>query len=69
MTRPKIKTYDPSDLYRYAHVKRDGIWLTLQRLDGELHCWTRHPTDLVEQLKAHETVLAFEHRSRWGEVT
>lgn len=60
--RPKIKTYQPGDVYSYAHLKRDGIWLELcggQSAGKSAGCWTRHPTNLYDQLSHHPTVHNF----------
>lgn len=56
--RPKIGVYRPGDDYRYAHLKRDGIWLTLQCRDRVSRAMTRHPTDITAQL-SHPTLYAF----------
>jgi hypothetical protein len=72
MTRPKIKTYREGDTYRFAHLKRDGIWLTLHTIDtmpngAEVHCLTRHPIpekgDVTHQLLGHPTLTAFMDRT------
>lgn len=59
--RPKIKTYRPGDVYRYAHLKRDGIWVTL----CSQGCITRHPDgehDLHEHLEHHPVIKQFFNR-------
>ena len=64
--RPKIKTFDASRSYQYAHLKRDGIWLELSGGQGAgplQGCWTRHPTDLYHQLSHHPTVMEFFRRA------
>ena len=52
--RPKIKTYKTGDVRRYAHLKRDGIMLTLDyREERTCKALTRHPDgahDIAEQL-------------------
>lgn len=62
MSRPKIATYNPekSRGYKYAHLKRDGIWIELRNdAGGVTTCWTRNPTNVTEQLIPHPTVQAF----------
>lgn len=62
--RPKLAVYRPSDTYRFAHLKRDGIWLTIEHgvlrtSDGwvdTIYCRTRHPTDVTRQLLEHPTI-------------
>lgn len=71
--RPKIKVYDPSVSYRFAHLKRDGIWITLSsgvEYPGDewvALCHTRHPDpshgDITDQLRAHPAVQDFRYRS------
>lgn len=64
--RPKIKAFDDSRSYQYAHLKRDGIWLELSGGQGARPlqgCWTRHPTDLYHQLSHHPTVIEFFRRA------
>jgi hypothetical protein len=50
-----MRTYKPGEVYKYAHLKRDGIWLTL--CPGG--AFTRHPTNIYHQLDKHEVVRAF----------
>lgn len=59
MSRPKLKVYDGSTKYKYAHLKRDGIWLTITITPGLpqvtqcVRIETRHPTDITRQLFHH----------------
>jgi|SRR6185437_5840928 len=44
--RPKITTYKPGDVRKYAHLKRDGIMITVIGHGSQDHmptCLTRHP--------------------------
>jgi hypothetical protein len=59
VSRPKIKKYDPADVYKYAHLKRDGCWLEL----SEEGCITRRPSNLYDDLSNHPTVVEFFRRS------
>lgn len=62
-TRPKLKTYQPGDVRRYAQIKYDGQWLEMHRVGGlvnyAVRCTTRHPTDITLQIIDHPTVDAF----------
>lgn len=47
--------------FRYAHVKRDGMWITLVRQpNGPTTAWSRMPRDLTPKLSWHPTFKAFE---------
>lgn len=53
--RPKITTYKPGDVRKYAHLKRDGIFVQVIGHGDENHvptCLTRHPDG------AHEVDLS-----------
>lgn len=71
MTRPKIVDYDPRIIYRYAHLKRDGIWIHMIPVCGDpdgVQILTRHPTDITGALLGHPIVVAFEQRSLYTEL-
>lgn len=66
MSRPKIAQYKPGAAYRYAHLKRDGIWLELcggTSAGPTAGCWTRHPSNLYPELSEHPTVREFFRRA------
>jgi len=61
--RPKIVEYSPDKRYKYAHLKRDGIWVTLfQQTPLSAVALTRHPTDVADQLRSgsNAAFLSFE---------
>ena len=62
--RPKIKTYRDGDPYKFAHIKRDGIWLSL--IDSR--AFTRHPIpekgDITLKLVDHSVFQRFLSRNR-----
>lgn len=46
--------------FRYAHAKRDGIWLELIKdAQGVVSCWTRQPRDVTEKLMWHPVYSEF----------
>lgn len=53
MPRPKIKQYEVGQTYRYAHLKRDGMWLevTVTYDLGLVRCWSRQNTELTQALE------------------
>lgn len=72
MSRPKIKVYDGTTAYKYASLKRDGIWLTVTltpRADLEtssqaamqVKIETRNPTDVTHVLHRHPVFEALEY--------
>lgn len=62
--RPKLRVYRPGDEYVFAHLKRDGIWLTLSQEGSGVTATTRHPTDVTPQLLDHPTLDAFREHYR-----
>lgn len=46
--------------FRYAHAKRDGIWLELVKdARGVVSCWTRQPRDVTKKLAWHPVYVEF----------
>lgn len=56
--------------YRYAHVKRDGMWVTLLKTpDGVTKAWSRMPRDLTPKLSWHGTFEAFASQAPSNTIT
>ncbi len=55
----KVKVWDGVSTYRYAHLKRDGIWLSLVKATDTIAVWTRHPTNYTALAEWHPTVVSF----------
>lgn len=55
--------------FRYAHAKRDGIWLELIKdSQGVVSCWTRQPRDITQKLLWHPAVRRFTSAAPPGTV-
>lgn len=64
MPREVKATQWDGEPFRYAHAKRDGIWLELIKdPQGNVSCWTRQPRDMTKKLMWHPVYVAFEAKA------
>lgn len=63
----KCRNYRDGDVWFYAHVKRDGMWVTLIKGDdGNVTAWSRMPRNLTESLRWHPQFQSFARYARNG---